>query len=436
MKEIMISFDETRESARVALGGVDIPKEAGDVYFVRDLFGKVRVCVSDRIEEKKDESAEHERARCALENLAGRLSEQLGAHGYPADNGVLFMSDSMLETFKDTRAKVENFEGVYWVERLIVGGEWWTAPKSRLNRHAKRWTLFSIMGGLGRSAAAAVLARDLARRGERVLVVDLDLESPSLSSAALDADTPPAFGVADWFVEELVGQGDRVIERMTGEPEWARNLKGEVRVAPAHGAEPGEYLAKLGRVYMDRRDSPWIARLQKLLDGLEAAHSPTVVLLDSRAGFHDIAAAAVTGVEADVLLFATEAEDCWRNYGILFRHWREKGLNDNICDRLEVVSALTPPDDTGDYLRSFQQRAWKFFAHDLHGYPADYNERRFMPRKRERITLIDPLAIHWSRDLAAGGSPDRLDAAEQEAYGAFLCRFDPVKIAPSGGGAG
>ena len=431
MSKSMIPFDRTRERARDALIGVDIPPEAGDFYFVRDLFGKVRVCASDRIEEDTP-------ARRQLESLASRLSERLGPHGYPADRGVLFLSDSMLETFEDTRADVENFEGVYWIERLMVGGEWWTVAELRPNRRAKRWTLFSITGGLGRSAAAAVLARDLAQRGEKVLVVDLDLESPGVSSAVLDADTPPEFGVADWFVEDLVEQGDRVIERMTGEPEWARTLNtGKVWVAPAHGADPGEYLAKLGRVYMDRRKSPWIARLRKLLDGLEAAHSPTVVLIDSRAGFHDIAAAAVTGVDADVLLFATGAEDCWRNYGILFRHWREKGLADAICDRLEVVSALTPPDDTGNYLQRFQQRAWKSFAHDLYGYPADYKKRRFMPRKRERITLRAPLAIHWSRDLAAGGSLDRLDAAaSKEAYGAFLSRFDPARIAASGGGTG
>ena len=430
MNKGMIPFDETRKRARDALIGVDVPLEAGDFYFVRDLFGKVRVCASARIEEDSP-------ARRALEDLASRLSERLGSHGYPEDSGVLFMRDSMLETFRDTRADVENFEGVYWIERLMVGSEWWTVTAPRPNRRAKRWTLFSITGGMGRSAAAAVLARELARRGERVLVVDLDLESPGVSSAALNSDTPPAFGVADWFVEDLVEQGARVIERMTSEPEWARNLKGKTWVAPAHGADPGEYLAKLGRVYMDRRKSPWIARLRKLLDGLEAAHSPTVVLVDSRAGFHDIAAAAVTGIDADVLLFATGAEDCWRNYGILFCHWREKGLADTICDRLEVVSALTPPDDTGDYLQSFQQRAWRSFAHDLYGYPADYQKKRFMPRKRERITLRVPLAIHWSRDLAAGGSLDRLDAAaSKEAYGAFLSRFDPAGIAASGGGTG
>lgn len=43
----------------------------------------------------------------------------------------------------------------------------------------------------------------LARNGQRMLVVDLDMESPGLSSAMLDARQRPRFGVADWFVEDL-----------------------------------------------------------------------------------------------------------------------------------------------------------------------------------------------------------------------------------------
>ena len=79
--------------------------------------------------------------------------------------------------------------------------------------------------------------------------MDLDLESPGLSSAVLEPDRRPDFGITDWFVEELVGQGDQVLGSMTAAPRWAQDFDGDVRVVPAHGRESGEYLAKLGRVY-------------------------------------------------------------------------------------------------------------------------------------------------------------------------------------------
>ena len=52
-------------------------------------------------------------------------------------------------------------------------------------RDTNRFTLYSVKGGVGRTTTAAVLAWQLAHNGQRVLVVDLDLESPGLSSAML-----------------------------------------------------------------------------------------------------------------------------------------------------------------------------------------------------------------------------------------------------------
>ena len=74
-----------------------------------------------------------------------------------------------------------------------------------------RCTLHSVKGGVGRSTTAAVLARHLARSEERVLVVDLDIESSGLASAVLERRTQPDFGGVDWFVEELVGWDDLMI---------------------------------------------------------------------------------------------------------------------------------------------------------------------------------------------------------------------------------
>ena len=173
----------------------------------------------------------------------------------------------------------------------------------------------------------------------------------------LDAGGRPEFGVTDWFVEDLVGQGERVLEEMTSSPGWSVDLEGDVRVAPAHGRRPGEYLAKLGRVYMDA-PAPWATRLERLVSGLEMRCNPSVALLESRSGLHDIAAAAVTDLRAQVLLFATDSPSTWEDYDILFRHWHCLGLADSIRERLSIVSALTPEVDTEGYLRGFRERSW------------------------------------------------------------------------------
>ena len=417
MSSEFVPFDDMRRRAATALKGADFPD--APIYLVRNLYGKVRISVSERVES-------NEACRESLCRLAGRLGAALGARGYPADNGVLYVSDSLLDTLRDTAKPFEGFRKVFWEDRLVTGADWWTVDKLPGKGKAKRWTLFSVKGGVGRSTTAAVLAHRLARGGERVLVVDLDLESPALSSAMLEPGARPEFGIVDWFVEDLVGQSDRVIGNMTASPRWARDLDGDAWVAPAHGRDAGEYLAKLGRVYMDRMDAPWATRLGRMLDGLEVRLEPTVVLLDSRSGLHDIAAAAVTDIDARVLLFAANSEAGWADYEVLFRHWRESGLAAPIRERLSFVSALTPPKNRAAYLDRFGERTRELFREHLSEAPDSLPESNggSSPGAQDGDGSRDPTPILWNEDIASAASLCALDEATVEmAYGAFFDRF-------------
>ena len=423
MSSEFVPFDDTRRRAATALQGMDLPDVP--IYLVRNLFGKVRISAPEKIEGNEPD-------REALFRLADKLSDALGRRGYPRDNGVLFVSDALLETLRDTAQLVEGFDNVFWADRLLTGSGWWTVDETRPNRAARRWTLFSVKGGVGRSTTAAVLAWHLARNGERVLVIDLDLESPGLSSAMLDESERPDFGIADWFVEDLVGQGDSMIEDMTAAPAWADDLEGEAFVIPAHGRKPGEYLAKLGRVYMDSGNDSWALRLESLLAKLEDRFDPGFVLLESRSGLHDIAASTVTDLGAGVLLFAIDTESNWTDYDILFQHWRDRGQAEKIRERLWTVSALTPPDDEIEYLRGFRQQAWRMFADCLYddasvtGAPDD----PFAFDLNDEGAPHDALTIYWNRGLAAGASlRDLPDAAVTLAYRGFLKRFDRLNRA-------
>ena len=430
MSSEFVPFDDMRRRAVRALKGVNLPDIP--IYLVRNLYGKVSISVSDRVED-------NEACRESLSRLACGLSAALGARGYPGDDGVLYVSDSMLETLRDTAKPIEGFhDEVFWEDRLITGNDWWTVGDPPRKGNAKRWTLFSVKGGVGRSTAAAVLARHLARGGERVLVVDLDLESPALSSAMLEPGARPDFGVADWFVEDLVGQGDRVIESMTAAPAWADDVNGAAVIAPAHGRDPGEYLAKLGRVHMESAKDPWAARLERLLTALEARLEPTVVLLDSRCGLHDIAAAAVTDIAADVLLFADGSEAGWADYGLLFRHWRECGLAASMRQRLSFVSALTPPKNTAAYLDRFRERTRELFRERLSEAPDSPTESNggFSSNAQEGDGPRDPMPIFWHEDLAAGASlRDPGETTVETAYRGFFDRFASLASAREEGHA-
>lgn len=421
MSDGFVSFDSIRPRVMDIVSTSETFRHVADrLYLIRDLWGKVRIAVSDTIRE--DESRRDE-----LQHLARALHEALNAHGYAAENGILFVSVGRLKTLEDEAQKITS--NMYWVDRLMTGRDWWTVGAPRPEKEVPRWTLFSVKGGVGRSTTAAVLAWHLTRKGERALVVDLDLESPGLSSALLDHRTQPKFGVTDWFVEDLVGQGDQVVESMVAEPSWADDFEGDVHVVPAHGRDPGEYLAKLGRVYMDTNHDPWTARLERLLVQLEDQVKPTVVLLESRSGLHDIAAATVTDLDAQVLLFATDSESNWTDYEILFRHWQKQGLAPNIRERLSIVSALTPELNTDAYLSGFRERAWDLFRDHLYDKvrPSSESDDAFTFDIDDEDAPHNPIAIHWNRGLAPGTSLRNLEPTTvKQAYASFLTQFDTL----------
>lgn len=415
-----VPFDDIRKHVVDAAVALE-PKPEGinDIYLVRNLYGQVSVSVADAVE--KDEAC-----RAALDRLAARLRAALGAHAAPKENAVLFVPASFLENLKDVGWQIR--PDVYLVDRLVTAGDWWTVGESGMSAGPVRYALYSVKGGVGRSTTAAVLAWHLVRAGRRVLVVDLDLESPGLSSTLLEPERRPDFGVTDWFVEALVGQDEHVLERMTAAPRWAQDFDGDVRVAPAHGRVAGEYLAKLGRVHMDAADEPWTARLGRLLDRLETTVEPDVVVLESRSGLHDIAAATVTDLGAQVLLFATDSESNWTDYEVLFGHWQRHELAERIRERLSIVSALTPAFEREEYLRHFREQAWDLFREHLYDEVlASDDFDPFSFDYHDEGAPHDPLVIHWTRGLAAGTSLRDLQQADVDlAYAPFLGRFDTL----------
>ena len=429
MNKRPIAFDEVRGLVIAALNDIDLPGNGAPIYVIRDMFGKIGLSVSE--DDRSDGLRE------TLQRLVLALEKSLGAYSRSAERAVLWVDPELLDEMRDARQEIAS--GVFWVDRLLVGEDWWSVGDARRNAGPPRYTLHSVKGGMGRSTTAAVLAWHLARKGEDVLVIDLDIESPGLATAVFDKTALPTFGVTDWFVEELVGQGDVVLEDMVAAPAWAHDLPGEVWVAPAHGRDPGEYLAKLGRVYMDTAADPWVARLRRLLAGLEATFKPGVVLLESRNGLHDIAAATVTDIGAEVMLFAVDSPSTWTGYGILFDHWRALGLTPRMRDRLSIVSALTPELGAEEYVAGFRENAWNLFRDRLYDSLVGASE----PPDAVSYDLTsedaphNPMVIRWNRGLAAGTSLRSLErTAIEQAYSPFLRRFGrmheaaPARLSP------
>ncbi|MFP5231260.1 MAG: KGGVGR-motif variant AAA ATPase [Acidobacteriota bacterium] len=386
------------------------------VVINRDLNGRIRFVVSEAATESAD-------AFSALKRVAEEVRKDLGPHSYPAPQAILLEPDIEAMIGSETTYVIPDLERVYVIDRLATEGSWSSITSQ--TQGAPRIVFFAIKGGVGRSTALAATAWTLAEAGKRVLVIDLDLESPGISTSMLPMDRRPAYGVVDWLVEDLVGNGEAVVQSMTSSSPLSRN--GEILIVPSHGRDPGEYISKLGRVWMPKVDSAgirerWSGRLNRLLDGLEERWSPDVILVDSRSGIDEVSSACLTEISASmILLFAVDGDQTWSGYRILFEHWRRTDVVTKIRERLQIVGAMIPEVGAEDYFAGMRENSWDLFSQELYdevpagAIPVEGEIWSF--DKDDRSAPHFPWAIRWHRGFAA----------LQSLYGG-LERIDPVEI--------
>jgi len=188
---------------------------------------------------------------------------------------------------------------------------------------------------------------------------------------------------------------------------------GEIYVVPAHGANPGDYVAKLGRVWMPKlaRDGArekWSARLKRLIGALEDRVRPDIILIDSRAGIDEVASSCVTDLGANlVLLFALEGSQTWTGYRILFEHWRRRGVAADIRERLQIVGALLPETEEIAYVEGLCERAADLFAEIYDAIPpGDSGAGKFHYEQSDSAAPHYPWGVKWHRSFVGLRSLD------------------------------
>jgi CheY-like chemotaxis protein len=426
-----VLFDEAFNRA-VAFANRHLAQLGREPILVRDIFGCLRVAIDDR--QLAIDSAN-------LPRLASEFHRELGAYSPGESETDVFLLGSRLfapdALFGSADVlSLPDTPGVRLLERQITGQDWLRPPLTPVAK-TRRATLYGIKGGVGRSTALAIWAKSLAEEhGKRVLVVDLDLESPGISSMLLPSANSPDFGLVDYLVEEAVGQGEAILERLSALSPLVNSGNGEIRIVPAQGAEPGDYLAKLSRIYQGIPAGPvdFAARVFSAISRVEESLQPDVVLLDSRAGLHDIAAMAVTRLQALALLFAVNTRQTFDAYRLLFESFRRHPqLASGFRNNLQAVAALVPPTERSEYLGSIRTNLYNLFAKNV------YEEETGASSDVFNFSVEDPdaphaaIPIHWYQwflDFDPIGRPDALESREvRAAFGAFTDRATQLLLA-------
>ncbi|HEX8822090.1 MAG TPA: AAA family ATPase [Archangium sp.] len=364
------------------------------VVLTRDDFGRVKFHIDDRNGKPL--------AASALDNTRAELTKQLGEFAHAPDDAITLAS-AMLnprDIFEASEA-LRVSTNVHLIEQGSRGLDWYRGPFGA--PEVPRVTFFGIKGGVGRSSATVAWAWHLANAGKKVLVVDLDLESPGLTSTLLPDERIPTVGIVDWFAEDAVKQADdAVLAEMVVRSPLAANSDGEIFIVPAAGQlkAPYTYLPKLTRAYGDSTGMDFATRLNRLLTLLEARIRPDITLLDSRAGLHEIAAVCITRLNARCLLFGLNTSQTWTGYQILFESWRSNHERAKLFrENLKMVAGQVPETESSQYMSDFTTKSYSLFQQNLYDEAAVENTSAFNYDVTDPEAPHVPFRINWFRAL-------------------------------------
>jgi hypothetical protein len=131
----------------------------------------------------------------------------------------------------------------------------------------------------------------------------------------------------------------------------------------------------------------------------EKRENPDLVILDSRAGLHDIAAVTVTRMDADAFLFAVDSMQTWNAYTFLFRHWRQHPQVSKFRQKLQIVAGMVPETGRDQYLKRFRENSWDLFREHLYD-EADAQVADVFSFDLDSMEAPHyPLPIFWNRAL-------------------------------------
>lgn len=269
------------------------------------------------------------------------------------------------------------------LDRHLSKTGWFDAPAEPpwplRARSAPALALFySFKGGAGRSTALSATALHLAATGERVAVIDADLDAPGVGGLLAGHDGAVAScGVADYLLEyRIVGYPDGV-DTEDYHHRYPTDGGGDIFVYPAGRFGRG-YLEKLARIDYGAPPEGGRHPFVMLLERIRRDLAPSWILVDARAGLGDVSGFLTGGLCHFHVLLGTLAEASWQGLEmILERLGGDRVQRNEPQSECLLVASMVPRTDEVLFGRSkarFADRARDVFSRRYYAEPAASDE--------------------------------------------------------------
>lgn len=318
----MMKFDRAIEKTKEVVRGWEYFGSLNEATIIRDVYGKIALLfdldISIPVEDK-------EIIQNNMKNLLGNYFQ--GKIYYKSDctNDIL---KAMIQEIERLRSPEDEEEKWYVLERAVAKKAWidchlqehaiWSYDQAVAGQKPKVVTFYSFKGGMGRTTAMAATALCLAKKGKNVLMIDTDVEAPGLASLFVDENNVRC-GVVDYLLEynlnhESIDMEDYLIQ--ITDPVLTSEIEGKMFLIPS-GVIDSDYLQKLARIdFQDTVPGSLKNRICQLMNDAVARISQfckiDYILLDARAGFHDMGGIVTTQIPHGVVVFGKDSKQSWQ----------------------------------------------------------------------------------------------------------------------------
>ncbi|HMY16255.1 MAG TPA: P-loop NTPase [Polyangium sp.] len=262
-------------------------------------------------------------------------------------------------------------------------------------------TFYSFKGGVGRTTALVSCALQLAGRGERVAVLDLDLEAPGLGPL-LGVETER--GVVDLIVDHIATDTIDLDQSYAAPQNLDPTTAGNIDVFPAGRLDRG-FLEKLARLdftsaspWGNEQEIPVRKALVDLLSRIRKELKPKWILLDARAGFHDLAGMSLHGLAHADVLVTRASEQAYQGLDLTIRALGKRKAQDRL--RCITVHGFAPPDpsttDGQVEMTEMRERVYGMFSDHVYSLLND-----------DIPEMTDQTGAHWPWPLKRNANLER-----------------------------
>ncbi len=292
-------------------------------------------------------------------------------------------------------------------------------PKDGADKGPPVVVFYSFKGGVGRTTALTAFAIRRAQEGDRVVVLDLDLDAPGIGTflAPPESGATASYGVLDFLLDREHEEPDvrehAHIVRVPGSSESE-----DIVVLPA-GRVNSRYVQKLARVDLEppdyreeqeeRGDSTTATEenpLRALLHSVRREFKPKWILLDARAGLADPAGSLLSGLAHLHVLFGTSSEQTWDGLRVILGKTGAARVRDAKSQvECVLVHTMIPTKDklAGEIHKAFVERARDLFE----GQVPEDAEPRYLFEEAWYYAEEDRDDLWSLRDAEIGTAPHR-----------------------------